>query len=223
MWIGGWASSPECWRGTLETLYPGFGHRFVAVETVQDLEPGELAERLHGLCPDPQRRVVVAWSLGSLLALKAWNAGLWPEGLGLLAVCPVLEFCAAAGPWKRIHLDRMIRGLGRNREGVLEEFRKLLREGCPEDEAQAWRAAASGIATDALVRGLEILRDGKLKGIAPGRELVMVEGARDRVSPPLGAVLDPEGLAGLRRFVLETGHLPFLEDPEGFGQILSKS
>lgn len=194
----------------------------MAVEAVQDLEPGELAERMRALCPEPTRCLVVAWSLGSQLALRTWNAGLWPEGLGLLAVCPVVEFCAAAGPWKKIHLDRMIRGLGRDREGVLEEFRKLLREEMPQAQVEVWREAAAGIATDALVRGLELLRDGCLEGIRPGPELVLVEGTHDRVSPRLEAVMAAGELAGLRRFVLATGHVPFLEDAEGFRQILSK-
>jgi len=222
LWIGGWSSSLEVWRGPLESLYPSWRHGFVAVETVQDLEPGDLAERVRDLCPEPTRCVVVAWSLGSQLALRTWNAGLWPEGLGLLAVCPVVEFCAAEGPWRRIHLERMIRGLGRDREGVLEEFRKLLREECPEDEARAWREAAAGIPPEALVRGLELLRDGRLEWIRPGPGLVLVEGAGDRVSPRLEAVMEAGELAGLRRFVLATGHVPFLEDAEGFGRILEE-
>jgi len=222
LWIGGWASSPEAWRGALESLYPGWRHGFVAVEAVQELEPVDLAGRMRALCPEPTRCLVVAWSLGSQLALRTWNAGLWPEGLGLLAACPVVEFCAADGPWKRIHLDRMIRGLARDRERVLEEFRGLLREEMPQAQVEAWREAAMGIATDALVGGLELLRDGCLEGIRPGPGLVLVEGARDRVSPRLEAVMEEGALAGLRRFVLATGHVPFLEDAEGFGRILEE-
>ncbi|MEN9353511.1 MAG: hypothetical protein RL318_836 [Fibrobacterota bacterium] len=166
--------------------------------------------------------VAIAWSLGSLLALRAWNAGNWPEGMPLVAVCPVVDFCAEAGPWRRLHLDRMIRGLSRGREAVLEDFRKLVWEEMPPELADPWREQASRIPVPSLVRGLEILRDDRLSMIRPGAGLVLIEGTGDRVSPSLDAVLGKADLALLSRRTLATGHVPFLEDPEGFGRILSE-
>jgi hypothetical protein len=216
LWIGGWASCPEAWRSPLEAAYPGCRHAFLPAEAVQDLPPEELTETVKSRMGDGGG-AAVAWSLGSFLALRAWNAGLWPEGVPLLAACPVTEFCAPSGPWRRGHLDRMVRGLGRDREAVLEEFRALLWEAMPQPLALAWREAARGIGTAALVRGLEILREGRLDGIRPGTGLVLVEGARDRVAPRLGA----GELDGIRHHLLEAGHVPFLEDARGFGQVLA--
>lgn len=219
LWIGGWASSPEVWGQEIEAAYPGRGHAFLAAETLLGRTPEGLTEFVAREAGPGGR--VLAWSLGSQLALEAWNAGDWPEGVGLVAVCPVVEFCAPAGPWRRAHLDRMIRGLGRDRGAVLEEFRKLLWDRMPEGLASRWSRAAADLPAEVLARGLERLRDGRLGGIRPGPGLVLVEGANDRVSPRLVAQVGEDTLAGLRCFELATGHVPFLEDPEGFGRILA--
>lgn len=220
MWIGGWASSVEVWSGRIEAAYPDWSHAYVAVEEVQDLDPEALTEFVKSR--SGSEAVTVAWSLGSQLALQAWNARVWPESMPLVAVCPVVEFCAEQGPWKPMVLNRMIRALGRDREDVLEDFRKLMWDGMPADLAEAWRNEAAKIADDALVRGLELLRDGAHGAIRAGHGLVLVEAGRDRVSPPLGAVLDDGELALHEVRELGTGHVPFLEDVTGFRRILSE-
>jgi hypothetical protein len=220
VWIGGWASSVEAWRSRIEAAYPQWSHAFVAVEEVQDLDPEALTEFVISI--GGSGAVTVAWSLGSQLALRAWNARVWPESMPLVAVCPVVEFCAEKGPWKPMVLNRMIRALGRDREAVLEDFRKLMWDGMPADLAEAWRNEAAKITDDALVRGLELLRDGVLGTIRAGQGLVLVEASQDRVSPGLAAVLEPGELSLHAVHELATGHVPFLEDVAGFRQILSK-
>lgn len=221
LWIGGWASSVEVWESRITQVFPGRKHAYLAVETLMDLEPDALGRTLATPEEGPPD-VVLAWSLGSHLALRTWNAGAWPEGLPLVAVCPVVEFCAEAGPWKPMVLNRMIRALGRDRETVLEDFRRLMWPEMPEDLAASWRAGAARIEEAALVRGLELLRDGSLGAIRPGEGLYLVEGRSDGVSPRLGREMAPELFAGRSHSLLDSGHVPFLQDPEGFGAILSK-
>lgn len=221
LWIGGWASSVEVWDPWITRAYPGREHGYLPAEPLLDLPPEELVHRLRlrdGSRPD----VVLAWSLGSHLALRAWNAGAWPEGLPLVAICPIVAFCAEAGPWKPMVLDRMIRALARDRASVLEDFRRSVWQDMPEALAQAWRAGAQRVEMPMLVRGLERLRDGRLDTLRPGSGLGLVEGRDDGVSPRLEAVLPPGEVSGLRRFRLEAGHVPFLQDPTGFGGIVSE-
>lgn len=219
LWIGGWASSVEVWDPWITASFPQWKHGYLAVEQLLDLSPEALVQALRmedGSRPD----VILAWSLGSHVALRLWNAGAWPEAVRLVAICPVVEFCAAEGPWKRIHLDRMIRGLGRDRAAVLCDFRELLWGAMPEEEVSRWNRAAAEIPLERLVRGLECLRDGRLEGIRPGPGLELIEGAHDRVVPRLDVVLGALAFEGIGHHALATGHVPFLEDPEGFGTLL---
>jgi Alpha/beta hydrolase family len=221
LWIGGWASSVEVWKPWIAETYPTVEHAFLAVESLMGLEPEDLDRVLvmpGGMRPD----VVLAWSLGSHVALRSWNAGAWPLALPLIAICPVVEFCAQDGPWKPMVLNRMIRALGRDREAVLEDFRRLMWPEMPEDLATSWKTGAALVDEIALVRGLELLRDGSLGTIRPGAGLFLVEGRNDDVSPRLEAVMPPEEITGLVRFQLDAGHVPFLQDPRAFGQILSQ-
>lgn len=221
LWIGGWASSVEVWGDWIAQAYPQREHAFLAAEALMDLEPDAMARAL--VMPEGRRPdAVLAWSLGSYVALRSWNAGAWPQALPLVAICPVVEFCAEGGPWKPMVLNRMIRALGRERETVLEDFRRLMWPQMPEDLATAWRAGAALVELPGLVRGLELLRDGGLGTIRPGEGLCLVEGRNDDVSPRLEAVMPPEEITGLVRFQLDAGHVPFLQDPRGFGQILSE-
>ncbi len=222
LWIGGWASSVEVWAPWIELAFPHQEHAYLAVDSLfsGEHEPNELVGSLvmpDGTLPD----VVMAWSLGSLVALGAWNAGFWPEGLGLVAICPVVEFCAPSGPWRPLILNRMIRALGRDRETVLEDFSRLMWPEMPEELASCWRRGSEGISDLVLAQGLERLRDGRLERLRSGNGLVLIEGRDDHVSPRLDAVLGPEALRDFPRFCLDAGHVPFLQDPEGFGRIVS--
>jgi len=212
LWIGGWASSFAVWEPELASLVPGARHSFLDAHEVLESDGG-LGQELSKLDPGS---CVVAWSLGSLLALELAVAGSWPQGVRLLAVCPVLDFCDSAGPWRPLVLDRMIRALGKDLTGTLSSFRERMWPGMPEHLASRWLAGALEIPLPSLIRGLEVLRDRKVDtSLLEGADIIWATGGRDAVCL---------ALAGLRGEVhrLDTGHVPFLEDPEGFGQILSK-
>ena len=211
LWIGGWASPFAVWEPELTSLAPGARHEFLDAHGVLEGD-GVLRQELSGLDPGS---CVVAWSLGSLLALEMAAAGNWPQGVRLLAVCPVLDFCGSGGPWRPLVLDRMIRALEKDPAGTLSSFRERMWPGMPERLASRWLEGALAIPMASLVRGLEALRDRRVDAAAlEATGTVWVLGGRDAVSP---------ALAGFRGEVhrLDTGHVPFLEDPEGFGQILS--
>ena len=91
-WIGGWAFPLDAWEPWLRKAYPNFRHVFLDAHAL--LEPGALERALSDL---PDGTSVVAWSLGSLLALEACANASWPRRLPLLCVCPIADFCAPAG------------------------------------------------------------------------------------------------------------------------------
>ena len=86
-WLGGWASSLDCWEPQLRTLFPAFNHRFIDTHLILESTPAQA-----GLTDLPAGDVVAAWSLGSLRVHRWVETGLWPANLPLLSLCPVFQF-----------------------------------------------------------------------------------------------------------------------------------
>jgi pimeloyl-ACP methyl ester carboxylesterase len=211
-WIGGWASPIGLWEREIASLLPACEHRFLDAHELLDGQ-ASLGQELSKL---DSGSLVVAWSLGSLLALELMEAGNWPCGVRLVAVCPVLDFCDPSGPWRPLVLDRMSRALGKDLAGTLTSFRERMWPAMPEGLAARWLSHAMRIPLPWLVRGLEVLRDRKVNAARlDGADITWVTGGRDAVSPFSTAL---EG--DIHR--LDTGHVPFLEAPDVFRQILSK-
>ena len=211
-WIGGWASPIGLWEREIALLLPACEHRFLDAHELLDGE-ASLGQELSKL---DSGSLVVAWSLGSLLALELMEAGNWPRGVRLVAVCPVLDFCDLSGPWRPLVLDRMIRALGKDLAGTLTSFRERMWPAMPLNFAARWLSRAMLIPLPWLVHGLEVLRDRKVNAaLLDGADITWVTGGRDAVSPVL---------AGLQGDVhrLDTGHVPFLEDGNGFRSVLAE-
>jgi len=209
-WIGGWAFPLDAWEPWLQEAYPDFCHLFLDAHAL--LEPIALDQALSGL---PDGTLVVAWSLGSLLALEACASASWPRRLRLLCACPIADFCAPSGRWRPRVLDRMITALASRREAVLEDFRRLVWPDMPLDLAAAWARRAETIPDAALAAGLVALRDRRVDPAHlsdAGISCLVCQD--DPVSPPW------EGRAPF--LTLERGgHVPFLASSAAFGQALS--
>jgi pimeloyl-[acyl-carrier protein] methyl ester esterase len=172
--IGGWGSTGEVWRGTLdcealdrraldcETLDRPplrFEAQFLNwLECLRDW-PGALAS----ICAPPGRCVLVGWSLGSLLALRAvLDIGeTLPEKIAaMVLVSATPRMCAGedyAGVDPRM-LAAMRARIGKSPDAVLEEFAEQCAAPDGSDQTRAsWLRQAKQFSAEEMAAGLECL------------------------------------------------------------------
>lgn len=158
--------------------------------------------------------VLAGWSLGALLVEDLLRGGHVPAGLDVVRICPFLDFCDPAGPWKPMVLRRMARRIQGDAPGVLEDFADLA--GIPSGPLRhAWMDQATTIGEEGLAEGLDVLGSLRFPAPwtdAPGGFLVSPD---DAVAPPARSpeahtLVLPEG----------SGHVPFLIHPESFSLAL---
>lgn len=210
MWIGGWASDAHCWEDALRPALDGFRPRFVSAHALLRGR-ARLGSMLESL---PSGAVLAGWSLGALLVEDLLRGGLVPAGVDVVRICPFLDFCDPAGPWRSLVLRRMVRRIHGDAPGVLDEFAELA--GIPAGPLRrAWMDQAVALGEDELVEGLEVL--GSLRfsapwADAPGGFLVSPD---DAVAPP------PRSPEACTRVLPDgSGHVPFLIHPEAFSLAL---
>ena len=207
VWLGGWASGLACWRGTLESLYPGREHAFLDAHAVLE-EPGLLALAVDGLHGEG---TLVAWSMGSLILHKALAEGRLVPACRLISASPVFEFCRQGGPPKAAVI-RMARRLPREREAVLGEFWAMAKGTSQVTQGQDadWLRQSRGYSLPSLLQGLEFLGDtGIDRAALPAnpRHLFLAS-PQDPLAPT------PRGIfPGLQWRGYARGHLPFLDHP----------
>lgn len=76
---------------------------------------------------------LVAWSLGSLVALEAFRKSALPPGLPFLGLSPIFDFCGGDSPWPEALLRRMEKQLETRPAAVLESFWSRLSAGIEEE------------------------------------------------------------------------------------------
>jgi pimeloyl-ACP methyl ester carboxylesterase len=223
-WLGGWASSLDCWEPQLRALYPGFDHRFVDTHAVLDADPA--AAGLTGL---PAGDVVAAWSLGSLRAHKWIEQGAWPTGLPLLSLCPVFCF-VQPGAFGESILVRMEQKLGAEREAVLRDFWRRMPKAAdmPSEWEENWIAGTRRYDDASVLQALRYLRLetvdlATVQALAPTQRPAgwdLLAGSSDRLAPQ-GAWCEtlPEPA---RVYVYESGHIPFWECPDRMEKSLTE-
>lgn len=210
-WLGGWASSLDCWAPQLRARFPAFGHRFIDAHAVLAASPGEAG--LDGL---PAGDVAAAWSLGSLRAHRWIESGAWPANLPLLSLCPVFRF-VQPGAFGESVLLRMEQKLGAEREAVLRDFWRRMPKAAdmPPAWEENWIAGTRRYGDAEILRALRYLRletvdAGALRSLPAAWELIA--GARDRLAPA-GEWKDAlPSVAHLH--VYDGGHIPFWECPD---------
>jgi pimeloyl-[acyl-carrier protein] methyl ester esterase len=208
--IGGWGSTDAVWRGTL-TQAPRSEPRFLGwLQCVQDW-PGVLA----ALSARPEPCLLVGWSLGSLLSLRA--ALELPEKIAAMVLVSGTPYMCASKDHGGIDprtLAAMRVRVARNPGPVLEEFAHLCAVPDGDEETRAcYLQQAKQFSAAELAAGLECLaaldvreRLGAIK--VPCRVL---HGACDRIVPLRSAQFLAEQIPGAELEVLEGhGHaLPF--------------
>jgi hypothetical protein len=211
-WLGGWASSLECWEPMLREQFPEFEHSFPDTHVLLDRSPMEL-----GLHPSWKERgdVVAAWSMGSLLAHQWIDRGLWPVDLPLLSLCPVFRFLRPEGFGQPVLL-RMEKKLGVDHDAVLRDFwRRMPKAGeIPEIWGESWIQGTRNYSDETLIHGLEFLRTTVVEASAlrnPPCRWELLAGDRDLLAPAPAAESLPSGAL---LHIYTGGHLPFWECPD---------
>jgi hypothetical protein len=168
----------------------------------------------HLLAMAPAGSCVAGWSLGSLLLERLLREGRVPPKMPALSVCPFLDFCDPAGPWKPLVLRRMTRRLFGDAAGVLSDFADLL--GLEGDVRRGWFQQGIALGEESLAAGLSALES--LRFQAPWAEhprRLFAVSPDDPVSPRCEV---PEELR--RTLPVGSGHVPFLKCPEALREIL---
>lgn len=204
-WLPGWASDFALWRDTILARWPKESHSFVAY-------PEMLAARqhLHELPPVQNADMLVAWSLGSLLAFQA--SPQLPSGLPLVAISPVAWFCHPELGWPSRVVQRMIARLQQDPQPVFAAFADQMG---PIDTAtrESWLRNAASYPKESLVEGLQILANASaahLPQIPRHQPVHLISGELDEVVAPelalwLGREMHPQSL----QLFPEMTHWPF--------------
>jgi pimeloyl-ACP methyl ester carboxylesterase len=209
-WIGGWASDLQCWDGLLRETLPEFDILFLDVHNFLDS-----TQRLeHLLSVAPAGTCLAGWSLGSLVVERLLREQRVPLEMAVVNICPFLDFCDPEGPWKPLVLRRMVRRIFGDAPGVLTEFATNM--GLDGLVKENWMRQAVEMQEEVLADGLSALETTKFA--APWAEhprRLFVVSPDDRIAPPCST---PE--ADTRHMPAGSGHVPFLNHPEPFHEIL---
>ena len=209
LWLGGWASNLACWRGTLESLYPGREHIFLDAQAILS-EPGLLPLAASTL---PPGGTLVAWSLGSLLMHRALAEGDLKPACRLVSACPIFDFCREGGPWPPAALIRMARKLPKSRESVLSVFWTQVKgnSNVTQDREDAWMAQSRTYSLESLLEGLDALGSVRVdrQRLPVSDRHHFLASVQDPLAPPTREAFPGPGWIGYPQ-----GHLPFLDHPE---------
>ena len=168
---------------------------------------------------DYSRVTLIAWSMGTLDAIEYEMNHRIDE---MILISPTLDFTSTT---RAVILKKMIKRLGTDREGCLEDFTRLCFD-TAEEADRYWgdyREEIMEIPEDILVEGLEKLMNKKIesreeRGISP----LIVVGSEDRVIP-LENSKEVEGLyPNVRVVKVEGGHNLFYDKKEELIQIIER-
>jgi len=165
------------------------------------------------------RITLIAWSMGTLDAIEYEMNHRVDE---MILISPTLDFTSTTRP---VILRKMIKRLGTDREGCLEDFTRLCFDSAEKAKGywKDYREEILGISEDTLLEGLEKLMNKKIES-REEREIspLIVVGSEDRVIP-LENSKEVEGLyPNVRVVKVEGGHNLFYEKKEELIKIIEK-
>jgi hypothetical protein len=207
-WLGGWGCRPEAFAPFLEKYYSGVRHLFYDVHERLEKEAPDFADVATG-------DLIIAFSLGSLVAHRWREAGNWPEGIPLISLSPVFDFASQGKGWSVGVRASMTSRLSSDVGGTLDDFWKRMIRGGPSrpDWRDAFRNPSFGVTQESLSQGLEFLWNQKASA-----EKSCQGGPWGILFSPQDAIagLNPESLPSGPSVLLKThsgGHIPFLQHP----------
>ena len=228
--LPGWAVNSSIWDSVAAPLsgvydlwrydFPGYGQR-QSVDGNHSLE--ELAN--DALQQSPPDAVWLAWSLGTIVALKAALKS--PEAISkLVLICPTPKFMTE-DDWPHgqtaAAMDNLAQRFENDYETALKRF-LLLQAGTDAAARKIAKQTLQQIGQHpqpnwpTLSSGVEILRRADLRLVAnqitvPTRIIV---GQEDRVIPATAGIDLHQRITGSTLIELATGHAPFIEQPAQF-------
>lgn len=221
--IHGWGTDGSVWRRQICHFQDG---RQVLSPTLSTWDKEELAEsfRRSGL----EGAILVAWSLGAMLALEAFGE-LRDCLAGLVLVGAAARF--RRGPDHPLGVDAvrlraMKRRLGRDPAGTLQEFFGMFftndekRTGADLRDFNRLRPSPQN-----CLEGLDYLMEKDLRPLLPvvDRPTLIVQGELDPITPPAQAEYLHRHIRGSTLRIFQgCGHMPFFSRPRTFNWMLEE-
>jgi pimeloyl-[acyl-carrier protein] methyl ester esterase len=209
IFIPGWGAGPEMWQGIISRLRNKLEISFLAWE--ECIKNKELVSQ-HVL-KNGNRPMIAAWSLGSLIALRAAHS-LEKKISGLFLMSATARMTAAEGfpgadPGD---IRAMAAKIKRSKKRVIKDFSK----NCfyPGDGGADFEAAAEKFSDTDLILGLEFLLNEDVRGLIAGINVpvYLMHGRNDRIVPLQQAEFINRNIRGSTLKITETGHaLPFTD------------
>jgi pimeloyl-ACP methyl ester carboxylesterase len=152
--------------------------------------------------------------MGSLVVERLLREQRVPLEMAVVNICPFLDFCDPEGPWRPLVLRRMVRRIFGDAPGVLSDFATNM--GLEGRVKESWMRQALEMREEVLADGLSALETTKFATPwADHPRRLFVVSPDDRIAPPCST---PE--ADTRHMPAGSGHVPFLNHPEPFHEIL---
>ena len=183
----------------------------------------ELGERI------PEGALWAGWSLGGMIALEA--ARMFPERIRAIAMMASNPRFVSAPDWAHgvpaQVFEQFAAGLERDFTATVERFLALEAMGSAHATAElrALRAQAFGHgppAVEALRQGLTLLQNADLRAAVANLAVpsLWIAGRRDRLVPPQAMRWAAHTAPRARHLELDSGHMPFLADPDAVADAL---
>jgi pimeloyl-[acyl-carrier protein] methyl ester esterase len=220
--LHGWGAGARVWDGLVPELARNFRLHLVDLPGYGASEPcapyslDALAGAVAGACPSPV--AVCGWSLGAQVALQ-WALARPAQISHLVLIAATPRFVAGDDWAHGVTAEALAvfeRGLVEDAAATLARFIALeaLDDTSRVAVTRALRSAAESTPSAiALAGGLEVLRTTDLRARLPEvtQPVLLLHGARDRVTPPAASAALAALLPNAQRTVIaDAGHAPFL-------------
>jgi pimeloyl-[acyl-carrier protein] methyl ester esterase len=209
IFIPGWGAGPEMWQGIINRLRKKFEISFLAWE--ECVKNRELASQR--VLKNGNRPMIAAWSLGSLIALRAaHDLGGRISGLFLMSATARMAGDEGYQGAEAGDIRAMAARINRSKQRVIKDFSK----NCfyPGDGGADFETSAEKFSGADLILGLEFLLNEDVRGLLAGINVpvVLMHGRNDRIVPLQQAEFINRNIRGSTLKITETGHaLPFTD------------
>ncbi len=222
VFIHGWASSPEIWRGQREYFSKDYEVLTPDIGPAKDI--AWAADIVNDSIKEKKDFVLIGWSLGWLAVLEGLKRlSLRPKGV--VAVNSTPRFCSdeylGAGS-TQTHLDKMIRDCKRDPQKTLEDFYKGLLTESAKDMVSGFQFR--NVDYSKLIYGLYMLKEADYRDFLGEIDVpaLIITGSRDTICVPQVSEYMHKRIGQSELKVFNCGHLPFLVKCDEFNYAIEE-